>query len=264
MKIHLKTPVSYYGGKQNLLSTILPLIPEHNLYCEPFCGGAAVFWGKEPSKVEIINDLNTEVINFYKVLKNDFENLWQRVDATLHSRRSHVDAEVMYKHPHLFTDLDRAWAFWVQTNQSFSSNICAGWAYARQSNSCEKKVNYAKERFKEVYKERLKHVQIECKNALSVIKSRDADFSFFYIDPPYPEASQGHYAGYRLEDFIELLNLLKTLKGKFLLSSYDYPILAQFALENGWHQFKKEMTISANKGTRDKKKVEVFTANYPL
>jgi DNA adenine methylase len=264
MKIHLKTPISYYGGKQNLVTTILPMIPEHHLYCEPFCGGAAVFWGKQPSDVEIINDLNTEVINFYEVVQKEFEPLWEMVQATLHSRRLHEDAEVMYKHPHLFTNVERAWAFWVQTSQSFSSNICAGWGYARLKSTCEKKVHNAKDRFKEVFKERLKYVQIECKNGLGVIASRDTETSFFYVDPPYPNAAQGHYSGYRMEDFTQLLDVLKSIKGKFLLSSYDYDVLTDYTEAHGWHQLKKEMIVSAKKGKRDKKKVEVFTANYPI
>lgn len=80
----------------------------------------------------------------------------------------------------------RAWAFWVQTNQSFTSKILGGWAYARQGNSCEKKTHNAKERFKEVYSERLRLVQIDCNDALRVIESRDCEDAFFYCDPPYP------------------------------------------------------------------------------
>jgi len=70
----MKTPVTYYGGKQKLASTILKLIPEHNLYCEPFVGGAAIYFAKEPSNVEVINDTNKELMNFYRVVQ-------QAVDA---------------------------------------------------------------------------------------------------------------------------------------------------------------------------------------
>ncbi|HRS68514.1 MAG TPA: DNA adenine methylase, partial [Paludibacteraceae bacterium] len=60
-KVRLRTPLTYYGGKQQLLKEILTQVPKHELYCEPFCGGAAVFFGKEPAKVEVINDTNREV-----------------------------------------------------------------------------------------------------------------------------------------------------------------------------------------------------------
>jgi DNA adenine methylase len=268
MKVQIKTPISYYGGKQQLLSTILPIIPTHHLYCEPFCGGAAVFWGKEPSPVEVINDLNSRVVNFYRIMQTKFEELYEMVQATLHSRLMHNDADVMYKNPHLFTDVQLAWAFWIQCNQGFGSNIGKGWAYARKSNSCEKKTDNTKERFKEFYKDRLKHVQIECNNAMKVIASRDTEDAFFYCDPPYPQSNQGHYEGYMMSDFMLLLDLLAGIKGKFLLSSYDYPELTEAAKKHGWYQFKKEMTVSVVKGTegqtKDKKKIEVFTSNFPI
>jgi DNA adenine methylase len=72
-KIQMKTPITYYGGKQKMLPHILPLIPHHALYTEAFAGGAAVFFAKEPAQVEIINDLNGELINFYRTIVTDFD-----------------------------------------------------------------------------------------------------------------------------------------------------------------------------------------------
>ena len=68
----LKTPISYYGGKQNMLKEILPRIPEHTIYTEAFFGGGAVFFAKPPVKSETINDTNNMVVNFYDVLKLDY------------------------------------------------------------------------------------------------------------------------------------------------------------------------------------------------
>ena len=63
-KLNLKTPVTYYGGKQQMSRNIVPLIPKHRLYCEPFAGGAAIYFAKEPSELEILNDTNRELVNF--------------------------------------------------------------------------------------------------------------------------------------------------------------------------------------------------------
>ena len=71
----MKTPTSYYGGKQNLVATILPLIPPHKLYAEVFVGGGAIFWAKPKSDTEVINDTNRELINFYEVVQNEFLDL---------------------------------------------------------------------------------------------------------------------------------------------------------------------------------------------
>jgi DNA adenine methylase len=71
----VKTPLTYYGGKQQLAVTILKLIPEHKIYVEPFIGGAAVYFAKEPAPCEVINGTNGELVNFYEVMKRDFPSL---------------------------------------------------------------------------------------------------------------------------------------------------------------------------------------------
>ena len=86
----MKTPISYYGGKQTLLKHILPLIPDHKLYTEAFCGGCAVLFAKAPAECEVINDINTELVNFYKVAKTRYPELKTLVDASLHSREEHA------------------------------------------------------------------------------------------------------------------------------------------------------------------------------
>ena len=78
----MKTPIAYYGGKQSLLNNILPLIPEHTVYTEAFFGGGAVFFAKEPSKSEVINDTNNMVVNFYEVVQTNFEELKQKMKTS--------------------------------------------------------------------------------------------------------------------------------------------------------------------------------------
>lgn len=104
----MKTPISYYGGKQQLASKIVSLFPEHKIYCEPFIGGAAVFFAKPQSKAEIINDINSEVINFYEVLQRDFPALQSEISISLHSRKLHQHARVIYENPDMFDRIKRA------------------------------------------------------------------------------------------------------------------------------------------------------------
>jgi len=122
-KIWQRTPISYYGGKQTMLPYILPLIPKHEVYTESFFGGGAVFWAKEQVKTEIINDFNTNVYNFYKVLKYDFQKLKRLVENTVISRDVYKSALVIYNTPHLFSETQRAWAFWFSTNFGFSNQV---------------------------------------------------------------------------------------------------------------------------------------------
>lgn len=260
-----KTPISYYGGKQKLLSTILTKIPDHKLYCEPFLGGAAVFFGKEQSQIEVINDTNKELMNFYRVCKEKFIDLQSLVRITLHSRKAHQDANIINANPHLFTDVQRAWAVWVLSSQSFSSMLDGTWGYDKAKRTTTRKISNKREQFTEELAIRLQDAQLECADALYVIQSRDTPQSFFYCDPPYYNSDCGHYDGYTLEDFERLLCVLNAIQGKFLLSSYPSPILMKYAKQFGWSQWSLETGVSVNNRSGYlKRKVEVLTANYPI
>ena len=260
----MRTPLSYYGGKQTLAGTILGLIPPHRLYCEPFLGGAAVFFAKEPSKVEIINDTNGEIVNFYEVLQRDFSALEKEVMISLHSRAQHRQARVIYENPDMFDRVKRAWAVWMLANGSYGCKLDGGFGYDR-TGTTSKKLDNKRASFSVDYALRLQRVQIECCDALRIIKSRDAADAFFYLDPPYVGADQGHYDGYTQEDFDALLSLLEGIQGTFLLSSYRNRSLEAFTRRNGWHtlELKLPQTMS-HRFTCRHGKVEVLTANYPI
>ncbi len=264
--MNVATPISYYGGKQRMLKHILPVLPSDvRLYCEPFIGGGAVFWAKEPSPLEVINDTNRELINFYEVCQNDFIDLEKMIRITLHSRSLHNDAKVIYENPHMFSRIKRAWAVWVLSSQGFAAKIDGSWGYDKQKPTVSTKIKNKREAFTEELAIRLQRVQIECTDALRVISSRDGKGSFFYCDPPYYNSDCGHYDGYTIEDFERLLKQLSNIDGRFLLSSYPSPILYKYVEENGWNQlnFIQKVSVSRTK-TNQKKKVEVLTANYDL
>lgn len=263
--LNLKTPVTYYGGKQLMVRHILPIIPEHNLYCEPFSGGAAIFFAKQPSEVEVLNDTNRELINFYRVIQNDFTSPEKEIQITLHSRDLHRKASVIYNNPDMFSELKRAWALWVLSSQGFAGQLDSNWGFDRSRNSMPKRLNNKKQSFTIDLAIRLQQVQLECADALYIINSRDSDKSFFYVDPPYFNSDMGHYDGYSIDDFEALLKLLSRIQGKFLLSSYPSVILDEYTKKNEWHTKAFEANVSVNsKAGKQKKKMEVLTANYDL
>lgn len=180
----MKTPINYYAGKQNMLKHILPLIPEHKIYVEPFCGGAAVLFAKPKSELEIINDLNGFVSNFYQVLKNDFGILRYLIESTPHSRKAHRESEYVLKHSDCFSTIKVARAFWVQTNMSFGGKMYSGYAYEKLSNKTVKRTQNKKNAFNKQLFNRISLVDIESNDAIKVIKSRDSENAFFYVDPP--------------------------------------------------------------------------------
>jgi len=265
VKIRFKTPISYYGGKQKLATKILERIPAHKLYCEPFVGGAAIFFAKESSELEVLNDTNKELINFYRVVQNQYVELEKMINVTLHSRSLHKDASVIYNNPHLFSEVKRAWSVWVQSTQSFSAQLDSSWGYDLSKNTTTKKIMNNRERFTADYAIRLQNVQLESTDALYVIQSRDTPDSFFYCDPPYIGSDCGHYDGYTEEDFERLLAVLSQIKGKFLLSSYPSDILKRYTKDCGWQTNSFEQGVSvATKTGYQKRKVEVLTANYVI
>jgi len=184
-------------------------------------------FAKEPSKVEIINDTNGEVINFYEVLKRDYPALEREIEISLHSRKQHRNARVIYENPDMFDRIKRAWAVWMLTNGSYGCMLNSGFGYDR-TGTTSKKLSNKRMDFNVDYALRLQQVQIECCDALRIIKSRDTPETFFYIDPPYVGSDQGHYDGYTQMDFDAFLTLLEGIHGKFLLSSFHNASLADF------------------------------------
>lgn len=264
----MKTPIAYYGGKQQLASRIIGLIPEHRIYVEPFFGGGAVFWAKEPSEVEIVNDTNGELINFYRVLRQNADALIKEIDATLNSRETYRHAEVVLRNADMFDEVKRAWAVWVVSNMAYCHKWFAGWGYQL---SVRQAIANARDRIggggtasPYCYQERLGAVQIECGDAVSVITRTDRPETFFYLDPPYPGTDQGHYDGYTQEDFERLLDVLDGIRGKFLLSSFRNRALKEHADANGWRMIEIRMPSSATTGQKQRLKVEVLTANYTI
>ncbi len=264
-QIKLRPPITYYGGKQKLSGTIVPMIPDHTLYCEPFVGGGAIFYSKPPSEVEVLNDTNRELINFYRVVQQDFVGLEKEIRITLHSRLQHKHATVINSHPELFSEIKRAWAVWVLCAQSFASQMGGPFGFDKSRNTTTRKITNKRESFTEELAIRLQNVQLECADALYVIKSRDTASSFFYLDPPYYNSDCGHYDGYTIEDFEALLKVLAGVQGRFILSSYPSDILTTFTRANGWHykMFEQGVSINAKSGYL-KRKWEVVTANFPI
>lgn len=244
-----------------MIPDILPLIPDHHLYTEVFCGGGAIFWAKQPSPIEVINDKNSCLTTFYKVLKQDFEALKQAIESTLHSREAYRKALNIYRNPSGYSELEIAWAVFVSCNQSFLCIIGGGWAYQRLGkNRSAIKFDNAKVNVSKVLSDRLARVSVENDDALAVLRRFDCDGAFHYIDPPYIGTDCGHYGGYGEDQFAALLEWLAQAKGKWLLSSFDNKLLENQSIKNNWFTRRITKRKPSNKTT----KVEVLTANYPI
>lgn len=259
----MKTPISYYGGKQNLITELLPLIPDHEQYVEPFCGGASLFWAKKPSRNEAINDSDERVINFWRVLQQDFYSLQEKIQNTLHHEASHRLAKEILKKP-IEDPLDYAWAFWVQTQMSFSFRMFGGFRFSNGRGEGSSLANSRESLTAEFY-ERIRGVTIFCRDAIELIelKGDDPD-TFMYLDPPYVESDCGHYED-KKGVYYKLLESLPALKCKWLLSSYPSEILAEFRAVNNLNSKDIEQSLSVSgKHNVGKMKTECLTWNYKV
>jgi DNA adenine methylase len=268
----MHTPLLYYGGKQRLAQTILAMMPAHRLYVEPFFGGGAVFFAKLKGAFEVINDSDNRLIQFYCAVQSRFDELKQLIDHTLHSEYLYKYAKDCLYNRCECDDIEVAWAVWVCSNMSYSGTFRGGWkndnASPKNNSHVGIGMKHRRERFSERLHERLETVQISCRDALNVIAARDAADTFFYIDPPYPAANQQHYAGYTHKDLYELLQLLSTIKGKFILSQYWSQTLRYHILRYGGHFKTIEMPLLLTKlaGSKAAKqtRTEILVYNYEL
>lgn len=260
----MKPPLTYYGGKQKLSKLIVSLIPKHKIYCEPFFGGGAVFFAKEPSKIEVINDSNGELINFYRVIKTNYKKLEKEIKCTLHSREHHQVARIVLGYPQLFNEVKRAWAIWTLASQSFASLLNGTWNYDTEKDRSTKVVNSKRSSFTIDYAKRLEQVQIENNDALRIINVWDNKDAFFYLDPPYINTNQGHYKGYKEDEYEKLLIMLSKIKGKFILSSFPNDMLDKYIKQNKWvtKKIDANLSIGALHNERSRRKTEVLTSNY--
>ena len=223
-----------------------------------------MFWGKEPSKAEVINDISHRLINFYKVLKYDLAELQTLIDETFHSREQHRQTDDEYESGknEIADTLRMAWAVWVQTNMSFGKVIQGGFGYDRFG-QCAQTLFNRKKLITDAYQERLKRVTIESHDVLKVMRAYDDQDAFFYLDPPYVSADQGMYKGYTEDDFKRLLDACANLKGKFLLSSYPERTLIEYRQKQGWQTEDIEKTLAVdNRRSGKRKKIECLTWNY--
>jgi len=212
-------PISYIGGKNRLARTIIKLFPEHTTYVEAFAGGAQVFFHKQPSKVEILNDLDGEVINFLRVCQWHHEEL-------VRTLRYHVPSRQWFDllkrtDPVTLTDVQKAARFLFLQKNCFAGLVTK----QHYHYGVVQRPNYNPKLLPEVIAqahERLQLVQLESLPYDQILKRYDRESTLFYLDPPYwgPKLYKFNFAD---ADFAAMAEQLQRLKGRFILSLNDCP-----------------------------------------
>ena len=235
----------WYGGKFTHLDWLLPLLPDCHHYCEPFAGSAAVLLNRKPSPVETYNDIDGEVVNFFRVLRDQPEDLVRAIALTPFSREEFYIAvcEPTAELP----PLERARRFFVRARQArtgLAQTASLGrWANCKTSSRRGMSGVVSRwlgsiEGLPQVT-ERLLRVQIENRPALEVVSLYDAPDTLFYCDPPYPHQARGDTKAYGFEmsddDHVRLARTLKSIRGKAAVSGYRCDLMD--TLYKGWRRY---------------------------
>ncbi|MBX3002065.1 MAG: DNA adenine methylase [Caldilineaceae bacterium] len=266
-----KIAFGWYGGKYSHLSWLLGLLPEAHHYCEPFGGSAAVLLNRKPAAVETYNDIDGEVVNFFRVLREQKNDLLYAIAMTPFSREEFKTAIDSIENAVDISDLERARRFFVRARQvrtGLAQTASVG-RWANCLNTSRAGMSGAVSRWLgsieglDEIALRLLQVQIEHDHALEVIKRYDSDDTLFYCDPPYPHDSRGDSKAYRFEmtdeEHIALFELLSTVKGKVAVSGYHCKLMDD--LYRGWHIYEAIPKVAHSVKTL---RTEVLWTNYPI
>lgn len=255
----------YYGGKLSHLDHLLPRLPMTHTYVEPFGGSGAVLLNRAPSPVEVYNDLDGEIVTFFRVLREQGDELEHQLVLTPYSR---VEFERACTYEVGLSDMERARRLFIRVAQSRLQQpdpSSGQWSNCITISRLKMAANVSRWQghilgLQEVVN-RLQTVQLECLPALEVIKRYDTPETLFYVDPPYlPDtgADASPYAFSLTNDEHRcLLALLTSLTGRVALSGYKSSIYAEMLA--GWHSTTwQARTDQTTTGSR----TEVLWTNY--
>ena len=199
--------VPWIGGKRRLAKHILPLFPAHTCYVEPFCGAAALYFLKTPSKTEVINDINGELVNLYRVVKHHLEEFVRQFKWALVSRQ--IFKWLQDTPEETLTDIQRAARFYYLQKQAFG-----GFNLLR----IEEELSMAHLR--------LSRTLIEHLDWHQCIERYDRTHTLFYCDPPY-WGTEGYGVDFPIGNYIHMSELARSIKGKMIISVNDIPEMRQ-------------------------------------
>lgn len=210
----MKSFIAWVGGKMLLAKKIIEQFPDEkevDRYVEVFGGGGSVLFAKNPHKLEVYNDANSELVNLFRCMKYHRQELEREVSGYFNSREVFYEVKERLENGTGFTDIQRAGMFFIKTKISYGAD--------GRTFGCNKK-NLSSDRFEEI-SERLKNVVVENKDFENLIKVYDRPKALFYCDPPY-HTTEGFYdVKFTEEDHFRLKNALDNIKGKFILSYND-------------------------------------------
>lgn len=249
--------LSYVGGKTKLSPYLQKLIPEHDVYVEVFGGGASLLFDKPLSKIEVYNDIDSNVVNLFRVLRDEEKamKLLEKLELTPYSRE-----EFNYCNENIDKiedEVERARCLLVKFSQSYAGKG-KHWGYesvrrAKKVKPCQIRKWLNKIELIEPYLQRLRRVFIENDDFRDLIPRYDSERAFFFLDPPYITKIKHYEYDMDLEDHKDLVQILLNVKGKAMLCGFEHEIYKVLE-DNGWNKI--GFLMPSTLPTTDKTRVE--------
>lgn len=220
----MATPIiPWIGGKRRLASRILPLFPEHTCYVEPFCGAAALYFLKAPAKVEVLNDINGELVNLYRVVQHHLEEFLRQFKWALTSRQ--IFKWLQATPPEPLTDIQRAARFFYLQKQAFGGKV-EGQTFGVAPTAPPRLNLLRLEEDLSAAHLRLAGTYVEHLGWADCITRYDRPATLFYCDPPY-WGTAGYGVAFPLAEYDRLADLARRIRGKMIISVGDIPEMRQ-------------------------------------
>ena len=255
----VKSPLKLVGGKYRLADWIVSHFPPHECYCEPFCGACHVLCAKEPSRVEIINDKDGDLVNFLLVARDQPERLVKAVSSLPYSRLLY---EKWKKEELPKDEFERAVRWFYLIRSCFAGRIKMGWGFSKKENSSS--VYQSTCQRIQAFADRLKKVQIDCLDFRECIKRYDSPETLFYCDPPFVNKEYYYSISFTEQDHRDLAEILHRIKGKVVLSYYPHPLIKEL-YSDFYVKRKRTVKYSTKRiGKPKPRAIELLLANFPL
>lgn len=256
----------YLGGKHFLVKRLLPLIPPHEVYVEVFGGAAALLFAKERSPVEVYNDVDKELVNLFTVVRDRRDEFLRRLELLPYSRELYRRYTSEIEEGKIVDPVDRAVAFYYCMRSAFAGRWGAGWAFGKAHRRQPSAWANSAETINAIA-DRLRNVYVDCLDFRKCIRNWDSDETFFFLDPPYLDTAQARPTDFSEQDHRDLAAMLSEVKGKWLLTYGNHPLIRQLYSGQGLVIQRVRYALASRKGGQGPRRAALATLvirNYDM
>jgi DNA adenine methylase len=280
LKLHLlNAPFGWLGSKSTMLDIILPNIPEHRHYIEPFCGTAIVYLHKRPARINTLNDIDGNIVNFFRVLqdRDKTRELLRRLRYTPWAKAEYKKACLLLSSNREIDEITRAWAFYIAQNMSmkksyYSDSQGKNFGYTFHDRKVSAMYGGIVNKIRRLVEnaQKLRQCQITNDDGVEVMQRFDHEEAFMFVDPPYLSTTvrsknKIYITEYNDELHYRLIDFVRNAKSKIMLAAYPNELYEQL-LDYGWVRIDKTKYVCAGNYTSKRKKqskrIESLYLNY--